>query len=131
MDAMRNILLISMTCELLLLGGAILAGAPVVALMRAAARRGTNAVALGMLALTIWVLAGLAINGVVGLLPNDGQFAAGLVRIGDTNFNVAVFAPMMLVSLAVVYLLAVSLVAAGKGRALTDCLRAATRISVR
>ena len=126
---MRNIVIISMTCELLLLGGAVLAGAPVVALMRATARRGTNAVALGMLALTIWVLAGLAINGVVGLLPNDGQFAAGLVRIGDTNFNVAVFAPMMLVSMALCYFLAVSLVAAGKGRALTDCLRIAVRIN--
>ena len=39
--------------------------------------------------------------------------------------------PMMLVSLAVVYLLTLSLVAAGKGRPLTDCLRVATRISVR
>jgi hypothetical protein len=129
MKAMRNIVIISMACELLLLGGAVLAGAPVVALMRAAARRGTNAVALGLLALAMWVLAGLAINGVVGLLPRDGQLAVGLVRIGEVDFNMAVFAPMMLVSLAILYLLAVSLIAAGKGRALTDCLRIAARIN--
>ena len=128
---MRNIVIISMAFELLLLGGAVLAGAPVVALVRAAARRGTNAVILCSLALGSWVAAGLAINASVSRLPHDGQFAMGLVRIGNADFNLAVFAPMMLVSLAIVYLLAISLIAAGRGRALRECVRIATRLTAR
>lgn len=128
---MRNIILVSMACELLLLAGAILAGAPVLTLVRAAARRGANAVILCSLALATWVAAGLAINGIVDRLPNSGQFAMWPVRIGDVDLNLAIFVPMILISLAIVYLLAISLIAAGRGRALRDCVRIAARLNAR
>lgn len=128
---MRDIVLICMACELVLLAGAILAGAPIGAMLRGAASRGTNSVVLCSLAVGSWVLAGLAINGVVARLPGGGQFASGLLRIADVDFNLVVFVPMILVSLAIGYLLTLSLIAASRGRALSECVRAATRLSVR
>jgi hypothetical protein len=128
---MRNIIIICSACELALLGTAVLAGAPVVAMLRGAIRRGTNTAILCSLALGSWVLVGLAINGAVGRLPHGGQFATGLLRIGDIDFNLAVFVPMVLVSLAMGYLLLLSLMAASRGLALGACVRAARRLSVR
>ena len=122
---MRDIILISAICELVLVACAIVAGAPVVALLRAGTKRAANAAALCALAVACWVTAGLAVNGVVARLPDEGRFGAGLVRLGDFEFNLIVLAPMLLVTLLLAYGLAFSLVAAAIGRGLPECARAA------
>ncbi len=126
---MRTIIVISTLCELALVAGAMLAGAPVAHVLRAGARRAANVAILCALALVSWVLAGLAINGLVGQLPGGGRFAATLVRIGAFEFNLVVLAPMLLVSLALAYVLVVSLAAAAMGRGLAGCARAALRVA--
>jgi hypothetical protein len=128
---MRHVVIICMSCELVLLAGAVLAGAPVGAMLRGALRRGANTAILCSLALASWVLAGLAINGAVAILPDGGQLGTGLLRIGGIDFNLVVFVPMIVVSITTGYVLALSLVAASRGRPLRECVRTATRLSVR
>jgi hypothetical protein len=119
---MRNIIIVSGVAELLLLVGAILAGAPVVALLRTAISRSANALLLAALGVTWWVAAGILINRAVLYLPANGQFVTGPLRIGDTDFNLTVFVPMILISLTIAYLSGRSVIAAYSGRSLQDCI---------
>ncbi len=92
-------------------------------IIRAAAGRCSNVIIVGVLALVCWFAAGIAVNGAVLLLPGDGQFITGPMRAGDIEFNLNVFVPMVLISLALVYLFAQAAVAAGRGRGLRESLR--------
>jgi hypothetical protein len=129
--AMRDIIIFCTACEFALLGAAVLAGAPVWAMLRGAVRRGANSAILCSFGLGSWVLAGLALNAVVASLPDGGRFGTGLLRIGGTDFNLVVFVPMIVLSLTIGALLTLSLVAASRGLPLRACVRAATRISGR
>jgi hypothetical protein len=128
--AMR-IIIICAASELVFLAGAMLAGAPVLAAARAGASRAANATVLLAIALASWVLAGLVVNGVVARLPGEGRSAAGFLSIGNLDFNLAVFTPMIAVAAALVYRLAFGLVVAARGGGLRDCIRASLRSAPR
>lgn len=128
--AMR-IIIICAASELVLLVGAMLAGAPVLAAVRVGASRAANAAVLLAIGLASWVLAGIVINGVVARLPEEGRSAAGFLRIGNLDFNLAVFTPMIVVAAALAYRLAFGLVVAARGGGLRDCIRATLRSAPR
>lgn len=122
-----RIIIICAASELVLLAGAMLAGAPVLAAVRVGTRRAANAAVLLAAALAAWVLAGLVINGVVGRLPEGGRSAVGFLSIGNLDFNLVVFTPMIVVAAALVYRLAFGLLVAARGGGLRDCIRASLR----
>jgi len=122
-----RIILISAVCEFVLVACAIAAGAPVRDVLHAGTKRLANAATLCVIALACWVTSGLAVNAFVAQLPGDGRFDAGLLRLGDFEFNLVVLAPMLLVSLVLAYALAISLAAAAMGRGLRECVFAALR----
>lgn len=125
-----RIIIICAAGELVLLAGAMLAGAPVLAAVRAGASRAANAAVLLAIGLASWVVAGIAINGVVARLPEEGR-SAGFLSIGNVDFNLAVFTPMIVVAAALVYRLAFGLAMAARGSGLRDCIRAALRSAPR
>jgi uridylate kinase len=109
----------------------MLAGAPVLAAVRAGTSRAANATVLLALALASWVLAGLLIDGVMACLPEEGRSAAGFLSIGNLDFNLAVLTPMIVVAAALAYRLAFGLVVAARGGSLRDCIRASLRSAPR
>lgn len=121
---MRNIVILSMICELIVVGGAILAGVPVLSSLKTVVSRGVNTTILLALGLVSWVFVGIIVNRAVLFIPGDRELISGPLRIGDIDFNVTVFVPMILYTLTLVYLLAQPLFAAWKGRSLRDCIRA-------
>ena len=121
---MRDIIILSMICELIVVGGAILAGVPVLTTLKTVVSRSVNTTILLALGLVSWVFVGIIVNHTVRYIPGDRELVSGPLRIGDIDFDVTVFVPMVLYTLMLVYLLAQPLFAAWKGRSLRDCIRA-------
>lgn len=121
---MRDIIILSMICELIVVGGAILAGVPVMTTLKTVVSRSVNTTILLALGLVSWVFVGIIVNHAVRYIPGDRELVSGPLRIGDIDFNVTVFVPMVLYTLMLFYVLAQPLFAAWKGRSLRDCIRA-------
>ena len=121
---MRDIIILSMICELIVVGGAILAGVPVLTTLKTVVSRSVNTTILLALGLVSWVFVGIIVNHAVRYIPGDRELVSGPLRIGDIDFNVTVFVPMVLYTLMLFYVLAQPLFAAWKGRSLRDCIRA-------
>jgi hypothetical protein len=121
---MRDIIILSMICELIVVGGAILAGVPVLTTLKTVVSRSVNTTILLALGLVSWVFVGIIVNHAVRYIPGDRELVSGPLRIGDIDFDVTVFVPMVLYTLMLFYVLAQPLFAAWKGRSLRDCIRA-------
>lgn len=120
---MRNIIIISVTGELVVVVGAILAGVPVMRAFKTVVGRVVNTMILLVLGVASWVFVGIIVNHAVHYLPDNGRSVSGPLRISGVDFNVTVFVPMVFYSLILLYLLAQPLFAAWKGRNLWDCIR--------